>query len=153
MAYALAKGVLRLLAALAIWCCVLTGRAVEVAAWAGGLEDHLAGAWSVDLAAALTSAMEPAHLGLAALAFTLGAIEPVVEAWALYRGRWWGPWLVVAAISCLIPFEVTALLRRLSLGRLLIFAVNLAVVAYLGRRALHRRAASAGPGHRTDLVK
>jgi uncharacterized membrane protein (DUF2068 family) len=75
---------------------------------------------------------------LTILALLLDGLLTLLEGWALYRGFPWAPWLVVIATGSLLPFEVAALARRLRVGRLLILLVNLAVVTYLGVRAMRQ---------------
>jgi uncharacterized membrane protein (DUF2068 family) len=63
----------------------------------------------------------------------------LVEAWALSRGHWWGPWLVVATTSALLPFELVALARHPHVGRFVVLAINAAIVAYLVVRTRRER--------------
>ena len=72
----------------------------------------LPGMWSVHLAERLVRVATRGHLTLTAAALAFDAGLCALEAWALWRGRWWGPWLVVVATSALIPFEVFELFRR-----------------------------------------
>jgi hypothetical protein len=41
--------------------------------------------------------------------FSADGLFSLLEGWALFHGRWWGPWLVVIGTSALLPFEVVAL--------------------------------------------
>jgi uncharacterized membrane protein (DUF2068 family) len=62
------------------------------------------------------------------------------EGWALLRGFRWAPWVVVVATATLIPFEVVAIVRHRRIGRFVLLAVNLAIVAYLAWRARREHA-------------
>jgi len=60
---------------------------------------------------------------------------------------------VVGATACLLPFEISALARRVRVGRVLLFLINLAIVAYLIHRvetesARNRREKGQGDPHR-----
>jgi len=75
------------------------------------------------------------------IALAFDGILSVIEGWALLRGRWWAPWLVVLATGSLLPFEFIAFARRLNPVRAAVLAANLAIVVYLARKALreHRK--------------
>ena len=64
-----------------------------------------------------------------------------VEGWALSRGYTWGEWLVVGTTACLIPFEIRALFHHLRVGRVILFILNVAIVAYLIMNIRFRRRA------------
>lgn len=61
------------------------------------------------------------------------------EAWGLWYGRRWAEWLGVVSAGIYLPFEVRELWRDPSALHLGILAVNLAIVAYLGRELARRR--------------
>jgi uncharacterized membrane protein (DUF2068 family) len=73
------------------------------------------------------------------LALLADGVVSLVEGWALYYGHWWGPWLVVCTIGSLMPFEVVALARRLTVVRAALLLLNIAIVWYLARLALAER--------------
>jgi uncharacterized membrane protein (DUF2068 family) len=100
-----------------------------------GLQQHATHAWAVTLAAWLERGSTERGVELSLLALGADGTLTAVEASALRRGRWWGPWLVVLATGALLPFELVALVRSPHLGRSLLLATNLAIVAYLARRA------------------
>ena len=120
-----------------------------------GLEDRLLGladelhhhahAWSLMFAQLIVRAATKRGLWTIVVALVADGIVTLIEGWALLRGRWWGPWLVVVATSTLLPFEVVALVRHLHLVRVAILAVNVAIVVYLARTALRERRSSPGP--------
>jgi len=64
------------------------------------------------------------------------AVVSAVEGWALGRGYSWAAWLVVAATSLLLPVEVIELSYRTTVGRVVLFFVNLGIVLYLLKRAM-----------------
>ena len=106
------------------------------------LRHHVTSAWSIGLADALIRAIVPRHLWMLAAAFAFDGAFTVVEGLSLHR-RWaWGPWLVVVATAVFVPFEVSAILRRVSIGRVLLLTANLMVALYLARHALRARRSS-----------
>lgn len=117
-----------------------------------GLAEHLrhhAHAWSLALADLVVSAASRRGLYTIVVALIADAAMSLFEGWALFHGHWWGPWLVVVATGSLLPFEVVSLARNPHAVRAAVLAVNLAIVWYLGRKALreHReRASRAGVG-------
>jgi uncharacterized membrane protein (DUF2068 family) len=139
--YKTVKGCLGLAACCTLFVLLATHETAPLEALGGALRHHFAGAWSVALARLVLSAVEPKHLVLVATALGFDGVLTLVEGWALHHGHWWGPWLVVVATSSLLPFEIVALVRHLHLGRLIVFCVNVAIVAYLVRHALSRRKA------------
>ena len=84
-------------------------------------------------------------LGYAALRF--------VEAYGLWLARRWGEWLALVSASLYLPFEIYALFHQVTWVKILLLALNVALVVYLTivfiatrkRRALAAAAASA-PG-------
>jgi uncharacterized membrane protein (DUF2068 family) len=66
-----------------------------------------------------------------ALVATVYSILRFVEAYGLWYTRPWAEWLAIASGSIYIPFEVEDLLRRPDWIRLLIIAINLAIVLYM----------------------
>ncbi|HKM84826.1 MAG TPA: DUF2127 domain-containing protein [Terriglobales bacterium] len=54
-----------------------------------------------------------------------------VEAYGLWYVRPWAEWIAIASGSLYIPFEVADLLRRPDWIRLLILAINVAIVLYM----------------------
>jgi uncharacterized membrane protein (DUF2068 family) len=112
-----------------------------------GLADHLrhhAHAWSLALARLVVGAATRKGLAAITVALVADGAFSLLEGWALIHGRWWGPWLVVLGTSALLPFEVVALVRHLHPVRATLFAVNVAIVWYLARKA-RREAAEVAP--------
>jgi uncharacterized membrane protein (DUF2068 family) len=151
--YKVVKGTLSLALAVVLVGMLLTNRTGPFEAIGVHLRRHVAGAWSVALARFLMSAAQPHHLRLIAAALTFDGLLSLLEGWALHHRHWWGPWLVVVATSSLLPFEVVSLARRVHVGRLVILALNVAIVIYLARRArrehaerLRAEAGTAAPG-------
>jgi uncharacterized membrane protein (DUF2068 family) len=114
-----------------------------------GLGEHLVGlarqlrhnthAWSLALARLILRAATRRGLWTVVVALTADGITSLVEGWALFHGRWWGPWLVVATTGSLLPFEIVALVRHPHLVRFALFALNMAIVLYLSRKAMRER--------------
>jgi uncharacterized membrane protein (DUF2068 family) len=151
IAYKAIKGALWLVLATVIAVLVHLDLADHVAGMAEALRVH-ARPWSLGLARLLLSASSRHALWtLVAALYTDGTLT-LVEGWALYHGRWWGPWLVVVATGALLPYEVLILVRHPRVIRALLLLVNAAIVVYLARvasrhaRARLTRPASPDPG-------
>jgi uncharacterized membrane protein (DUF2068 family) len=133
LAYKLGKAVLWLVLATVLGLLVTTGRIEPFREVARELRAHVASRWSLLLGQALVSALSVHGLRLLELGLGLDGLVSVLEAWALWRGHRWGPWLVALASALPIPLEIRELALRPSPWRALLLAVNLAIVAYLAR--------------------
>lgn len=129
--YKSVKGAVQLVIAASLAVCVVTGETERLASAAAGLRWHGAAAWSVRLGRTITLR----HVELAAVALALDGALTSVEGWALRRGRTWGAWLVVVTTSVLLPFEVVAAVHHVDAVRILAFALNVGIVAFLARKA------------------
>jgi uncharacterized membrane protein (DUF2068 family) len=126
----------------ALWFVLATVIAVLVHA---NLADHVAGMaevlrlharpWSLELAKLLLHASTRHALWTLVTALYADGTLTLVEGWALYHGRWWGPWLVVVATGALLPYEVFSLIRHPRAVRLVLLLVNATIVVYLARVA------------------
>jgi Predicted membrane protein (DUF2127) len=134
--YKLAKAGLQAAAALALFAAVLTGTAAHWHTYAVALAAHGVERGPLLFARLLLQLTAPHRVRLVATALALDAALSFFEGWALHRRYRWAPWLIVAASASLMPFEVFELLRSVRPGRLALLVINLAVVLYLGRRAL-----------------
>ena len=140
VAYKLAKGVGAMVFALVVVLIGVTSVAAEVRSLAADLVRHAGAAWSVALAEWVLRSATARHVGVLVLAASLDGALSAVEGWALHKRYAWSGWLIVAATSCLLPFEVLALARHPSVMRGVVLAVNAAVVGFL---LLHRSAVRA----------
>ena len=109
----------------------LTGLAGPLQVWAAAVHDHAVSALALELTQLLASAVEPKHIVVLAGALAFDGVVLLAEGWALHRGYTWGVWLVVAASAVLLPFEIVALVHKLSVARVIILAVNLTIVTWL----------------------
>jgi uncharacterized membrane protein (DUF2068 family) len=147
IAYKLVKGGLWLVLGAAVVVLLHLGLGDRLAGWADHLRHH-SRAWSLELADLLVRAATRRGLWTLVVALFADGVFTLVEGWALMRGHWWGPWLVVVATSSLLPFEIVALARHPHVSRVALLLVNLVIVVYLARKALreHRqRASKRGP--------
>jgi uncharacterized membrane protein (DUF2068 family) len=119
----------------------LTGLAGPLQDWAAAVHDHAVSALALDLTRLLASAVEPKHIVVVAGALAVDAVVLLVEGWALHRGYTWAVWLVVGASAVLLPFEVVALVQKLSAGRVLILVINAAIATWLLLHAIRKHRA------------
>ncbi len=137
----LVKAILALSASLFFAGMLVTGTSIHLHGMATHLREHVTAAWSAYLADAVVSVTERRHLAVATGALFLDGVVTGFEWYALRRGKAWGEWLVVAAMSSLLPFEIVALVRERHLGRFVVLVTNLVIVAYLVHHARKRHAA------------
>jgi uncharacterized membrane protein (DUF2068 family) len=140
--YKLVKAAFSLGLAVVLWGLVLEGDTSRLADFVDHVRHHFTAAWTLELVNALLSATDSRHIVMAASALTLDGAFTLFEWYALHTGRPWGEWLVVVATGSLLPFEVVAIVRHRRGGRIALFFVNLAIVMYLGRRALEKHRAA-----------
>lgn len=130
---ALAQIVIAAILAIFTW----LGLAARLQDFARDVREEFAGAWSMTLAHAIASASN--HLWFVTFALAFDGVLSSIEGWALYRGFGFAPWLVVVTTSALLPFEAVHLARSVRPTRIALFAINLGIVVYLGRRAMKHR--------------
>jgi uncharacterized membrane protein (DUF2068 family) len=68
---------------------------------------------------------------LLALGLTAYALVEVVEGTGLWLGRRWGEYFAMVATSLGLPLEIYDLVKKVTVGTLIFFAINLALVLYL----------------------
>jgi len=142
IAYKLAKAALML--GVAVWLTFAPGAAYRSAQWVvrelteGGSAFAWAGRW---ISAHLTG-----HLLVrgAELAW-LDGLTSTVEAGLLWSGRPWARWIVIASLACLIPFEIHSIVHVPRIGKALVLAANVLIVAYLARAQLRTAGRPGGP--------
>jgi uncharacterized membrane protein (DUF2068 family) len=149
IAYKLIKGVLWFVLAVVILVMMQMGLGDRLL-WLADQLRHNAHAWSLRLADLAVKASSRRALWTIVVALVADGSLTLVEAWALIHGHWWGPWLVVVATGSLLPFEVVSLVHHLHVVRALVLVVNVAIVAYLARKAVRearvRRSPRRDPG-------
>jgi uncharacterized membrane protein (DUF2068 family) len=92
---------------------------------------------------ALAGGLSAGRLEALAVAAFLYAGLFATEGVGLWLARRWAEYLTVVATMSLVPLEVYELTRRVSPVRVLVLALNLAVVGYL----IHRLRGRGCPGH------
>jgi uncharacterized membrane protein (DUF2068 family) len=73
----------------------------------------------------------PSHLWLLAAGALCYALVRFIEAYGLWRERAWAEWLAIVSSGIYLPIEVWELLKGITWPRVVLFVVNLAIVAYL----------------------
>jgi len=67
---------------------------------------------------------------LASMAFIYSSAR-LVEAWGLWRLKWWAEWFAILSGAIYIPIEVVEIIKRVTVLRVTVLAVNLFIVIYL----------------------
>jgi uncharacterized membrane protein (DUF2068 family) len=140
IAYKLAHAASAFVLAILLVVAVVSGRATELMSLFDATRIHGMRAW-IAMLVDHPRATSPNTLWLAAAGIVAadGALASL-EAWALARGLWWGPWLIVLLTGAFVPGELIALSRHPSVTRAALLITNLAIAIFLAVRA-HRSAA------------
>lgn len=133
--YKLVKAGLEAALALLALVVLSEGMAQRIHVFAVELREQVVSAWSVRFADLLLRETTPRRLTLGTLALAFDGALTAVEGWSLHRRYRWAPWLIVGATAALLPFEIAEMIERMRVARVLVFALNVAIVAYLARRA------------------
>ena len=81
----------------------------------------------------------PPHVyALAAAALAYAAVR-FVEGYGLWRKRQWAEWFAIISGGIYLPIEIWELAKGITWPRVTLFAVNLAIVAYLARTLCRSR--------------
>jgi uncharacterized membrane protein (DUF2068 family) len=86
----------------------------------------------------LVDAIGPDAVHLAVTLALLYSLLRALEAWGLWRSRGWASWLGCIGAALYLPFELYSLTTQPGALTALVFVVNVAVVAVLGRDVLRR---------------
>jgi uncharacterized membrane protein (DUF2068 family) len=149
--YKLIKAVVELAIGLLLLVALVRGPEAMAATVAQQVVDHASGAWALRAARVIVRSGTAGHVTLAAVVAIADSGLSALEGLALRAGRWWAPWLVVAATGALIPVEIWEIIRKPKPIRGVILVLNWVILIYLLRRALqeHRerveRQAGAAP--------
>jgi hypothetical protein len=76
--------------------------------------------------------------GATAIAW-LDGLFTAAEAVLLILRKPWSEWMVAIGLGALLPFELISLVRKPSVGKLVVLLINAVVVAYLVRRRINQR--------------
>jgi uncharacterized membrane protein (DUF2068 family) len=61
----------------------------------------------------------------------LDCVSSAVEGFLLLSGRTWAQWVVIVGLACLLPYEILSIVHHPRIGKFVVLAANLAIVAYL----------------------
>ncbi len=89
---------------------------------------------------ALARQVRPDALHAAVAIVLLYAVVRLVEAWGLWRARAWASWLGCIGTAAYLPLDLYALAYHPGWQAWTVLALNLIVVAVLGRDLMRRRA-------------
>jgi uncharacterized membrane protein (DUF2068 family) len=76
-------------------------------------------------------AATPRHFAALGIGAFLYATVFLVEGVGLWRGKRWAEYLTIAVTTSLLPFEILAVMRRVTGVRVATLAINVAVIVYL----------------------
>lgn len=148
--YKAVKAVVELALAVGLVVLAASGEVESVRELAAELRHHVASRWSLLAGRALGALASARGVHLLELGLALDAALSAVEGWSLWRGYWWGEWLVVVATATPLPLELLEIARSHHLSRVLsrvaLAVINAAVVVYLARRIGRERREHRGPG-------
>lgn len=133
--YKATKGSLQLVAGLTLIGALLLGRGESLHAMAVTLREYVTARLAVEAADGLLSLSTPNHLVIASVAIALDGVVGLVEAWLIHRRKTWAFWVVVAASSLLVPWEVYELFAHFRALRVVLLVLNLGVIVYLSLQA------------------
>jgi Predicted membrane protein (DUF2127) len=63
----------------------------------------------------------------------LDCVSSAIEAFLLLSGKTWAQWVVIVGLAGLLPFEILSIVHHPRVGKFVVLAANLAIVAYLAR--------------------
>lgn len=86
----------------------------------------------------LVANLSSSRLWMVAGAAFLYASLRFIEAYGLWRQRAWAEWFAVLSGAIYIPFELYELIKGVSSLKLMTLAINLIIVAYIGRVLIER---------------
>jgi uncharacterized membrane protein (DUF2068 family) len=88
--------------------------------------------------------LDARHLSLVAVGTGLYAVLYSVEGLGLWFEQAWAEYLAIVATAGFIPIECYEILGRVSINKVMLLALNVAIVAYLIVDVRHRRATVSG---------
>ena len=140
--YKVAKAAVQMALAVALVALATSGDIATVREWAAQARAHVASRLSLLLGRAVGALVSERGLHVLEIGLVLDAIVSAVEGWSLWRGYRWAAWLVVLATASPLPFEVEEIVRTHRASRIVLVAVNTAVVVYLALRIARKRDAT-----------
>jgi uncharacterized membrane protein (DUF2068 family) len=76
-------------------------------------------------------ALKPATLHLIAIGLAAFAVVELIEAVGLWLAKRWGEYFAAAVTSLGLPYEIYDLINKVTVTRIILFALNVALVVYL----------------------
>ena len=131
-AYKLVKALALVVVAIAAFGLVKSARVEALAHWIMELPIHHGHHFLVRLIDKLLGVSPSEFVALGAAAGVYATLF-AVEGWGLWRGKRWAEYLTVIVTASLIPLEVWEIVRHLTWLRVLVLALNVAIVLYLLR--------------------
>lgn len=122
-----------LMLGLAIWLTFSSRTALGSAAWIARELAEGGAVWS-RLADWITAHLTRTRIRELAIVAWVDAFVTALEVVLLLTGRPWGEWLVLLGLGALIPLEIVSLDRHPGWVKVIVLAVNTAIVVVLARR-------------------
>jgi len=144
VAYKAAKATVELAAVAGLMAFAVTGEGSPLVALARDVKIHLASHWAVAFSHGLHAMGSRHGVHLLEGGLAVDALLTALEGWSLWKGYWWGAWLVIGATLLPLPWELWGLLHRGGWTRLALTAVNLSIAGYLARRVVRGHPPRAG---------
>jgi uncharacterized membrane protein (DUF2068 family) len=95
---------------------------------------HLNPAWHYpEIFLKTLSDINSTNLWLLSVSAILYVIIRMAEAYGLWHNRAWAVWFAVASSALFLPIELFELYKRMSIPRLMILLLNIALILYLAR--------------------
>lgn len=134
IAYKMVRGGVVLLAGLTLLAFIAGHLDESLREFALQLREESTSSLTEGLTALFGWALAPKHILVVGMLLALDGVITFVEGYALFRGWRWGVWLVVSATSGLLPFEIAAIIDRVTAFRIGVLIINLLIVAWLLRK-------------------
>lgn len=145
LVYKLVKGLTLVVAGAVLTGALVLGLGTELRDWAVRVHAHATGAWALHATELLGKFTSPKWLHWSSVALELDGTMNLIEAWALEKRHWWGPWLVVVVTALFLPAELFELVRHPRPSRVVLLLANALILVFLAWYARRHGPRPLGP--------
>jgi uncharacterized membrane protein (DUF2068 family) len=131
LVYKLVKGLFLVTAGAILTAALVLGLGTNLREYAARVHAHATGAWALHATELLARFASPKWLHWSSVALELDGTMNLVEAWALEKKHWWGPWMVVVVTGLFLPAEVWELIRHPRASRVALLVANALILVFL----------------------